>query len=68
MIVKRTIRNTVQEYEYKGKEKKYNSYIQVKIEKEKKEKLEQKALEKGYKGYSELLRVLIEKEIENYKK
>ena len=47
MIVKRTIKNTIQEYEYKGKEKKYDSYIQVKIEKEKKEKLEKKAIEKG---------------------
>ena len=63
MIVKRTIKNTIQEYEYKGKEKKYDSYIQVKIEKEKKEKLEKKAIEKGFKGYSELLRKLIEVEI-----
>ena len=63
MIVKRTIKNTVQEYEYKGKGKKYDSYIQVKIEKEKKDKLERKAMEKGFSGYSELLRKLIEVEI-----
>ena len=59
MLVKRTIKNNVQEYEYKGKEKKYDAYIQIKIEKEKKEMLIEKAKEKGYNDYSKLLREII---------
>ena len=60
MLVKRTIRNTEQCYEYKGKERKYDAYIQIKIEKDKKEKLIEKAKEQGYNEYSKLLREVID--------
>lgn len=60
MIVKRTIRNVEQEYEYKGKEKRYDGYLQIRIEQDKKDKLVEKAKELGYSSYSKLLKKLID--------
>lgn len=60
MIVKRTIREQIQEYEYKGKEKKFDAYIQLKIEKDKKDKLIELSKEKGYSEYSKFLRDIID--------
>lgn len=65
MLVRRTIKNVEQEYEYKGKEKKYDAYVQVKIEKAKKEKLLELANKKGYKDYAKLLREVIDKLLED---
>ena len=61
MLVRRTIRNVEQEYEYKGKEKKCDSYIQIRIEQDKKDKLVQKAKELGYSSYSKLIKEMIDK-------
>lgn len=65
MIVKRTIKNNVQEYEYRGKQKKYDAYVQFKMEQDKKEKLVQRSEQLGFGHYSKLIRHLIDKELEN---
>lgn len=67
MIVKRVIKQNVQEYEYKGKEVKFDDYIQLRIETWKKQKLKEIAQAKGYKNYSALVKEAIDGIIENNK-
>lgn len=59
MIVRRTIKNSVQEYEYKGKEKKYDTNLQIRISTEEKEKLNEIAIKLGYNSTSKMLREMI---------
>lgn len=68
MLIKRIKQNSVQEYEYKGKEIRFDDYIQVRIEKQKKEKLKEIAQAKGYSTYSKLVKVLIDDLISDYDK
>ena len=66
MLVKRTIRNTEQTYEYKGKEKKYDGYIQLRVEKETIGKLKSLSKHLEYTDYAKLTRDIIDKYLDKF--
>ena len=59
-IVTKEIKGKTVSYEYRGKAKKYDSYIQLRIEKEKKQKLIELAKESGFNSYSSMLKSIID--------
>ena len=59
-IVTKEIKGKTVSYEYRGKVKKYDSYIQLRIEEEKKQKLIELAKESGFNSYSSMLKSIID--------
>lgn len=60
MIVKRTIKEQQQEYEYKGKPVNYDAYLHIRISKDTLEELRFLALNLGYENYTKMVRKLLE--------
>ena len=67
-IVTKEIKGKTVSYEYRGKVKKYNSYIQLRIEEEKKQKLIDLAKELGFNSYSSMLKSIIDSFLEEHNK
>ena len=67
-IVTKEIKGKTVSYEYHGKTKKYNSYIQLRIEEEKKQKLIDLAKELGFNSYSSMLKNIIDSFLEEHNK
>lgn len=64
-IITKEIKGKTISYEYKGKEKKYDSYIQLRIEEEKKQKLIELSKELEYNSYSAMIKDIIDDYLEN---
>lgn len=64
-IITKEIKGKTISYEYKGKEKKYDSYIQLRIEEEKKQKLIELSKELEYSSYSAMIKDIIDDYLEN---
>ena len=67
-IVTKEIKGKTISYEYRGKLKKYNSYIQLRIEEDKKQKLIELAKELGYGSYSAMIKNVIDTFLETHNK
>lgn len=67
-IVTKEIKGKTVSYEYRGKVKKYDSYIQLRIEEEKKQKLIDLAKELGFNSYSSMLKNIIDSFLEEHNK
>lgn len=67
-IVTKEIKGKTVSYEYHGKTKKYNSYIQLRIEEEKKQKLIELAKELKFNSYSSMLKNIIDSFLEEHNK
>lgn len=66
MIVKRTIKEQQQEYEYKGKHINYDTHMHIRSSKEVIGKLKSLSLYLGYKDYAKLVRDIINEYLEKY--
>lgn len=66
MIVKRTIKEQQQEYEYKGKIINYDKNMHIRMNSETIAKLKSLSLYLGYKDYAKLVRDIIDNFIEQY--
>ena len=67
-IITKEIKGKTISYEYHGKTKKYNSYIQLRIEEDKKQKLIVLAKELGFNSYSSMLKNIIDSFLEEHNK
>lgn len=67
-IVTKEIKGKTVSYEYHGKTKKYNSYIQLRIEEEKKQKLMELSKELGFGSYSSMIKNIIDSYLEKHNK
>lgn len=66
MIVKRTIKEQQQEYEYKGKTIHYDTNMHIRMNSETIAKLKSLSLYLGYKDYAKLVRDIIDNFMEQY--
>lgn len=67
-IITKEIKGKTVSYEYHGKTKKYNSYIQLRIEEDKKQKLIELAKELNYSSYSAMIKSIIDSFLEEHNK
>lgn len=67
-IVTKEIKGKTVSYEYHGKTKKYNSYIQLRIEEEKKQRLMELSKELGFGSYSSMIKNIIDSYLEKHNK
>lgn len=65
-IVTKEIKGKVVSYEYRGKKVNYDASIQLRIEKDKKDKLINLSKELGYEYYSVMLKEIIDSYLEKH--